>query len=654
MKLTIKQTVFGAFAALGALVLIVGAFGAMGARTLNSVITEYRNGVDESNTINAMKIDLVSARMAGFRWRAQGDPALREEFRGYVDELEAEMLALGRDDIRAQLDSYSARFDEAVGFEAERDRHVAVLVEDGPEIRRNLTEIIETAYADGDAEASYYAADAQEHLMLGRLYSERFLVTNEASDVERARSELADAAAALETLLPFLQNPARRELTEAAMAGLERFTAALNGSVQAITRRNAALADMDQIGPVMNEGANEMRAALMDDQRELGQRADSTATSTQLTIIAVSLIALAAAAVLAFFIGTRVSGAITKITASMRRLADGDKETEVDGADRSDEIGEMAGALLVFRDNAREVDRLQAEQEAEKARAEEQRRAAMMEMADKFEAEVGEIVRALGDASSELQGRAAELNTAVNGAGERSASVATAAEQASGSVEAMASASEELSASIREVSEQVAASASAARTSSEQAARSAERLDTLNAAVAGVDTIIQSINDVAEQTNLLALNATIEAARAGEAGKGFAVVASEVKTLAEQTQKLTDEIAGRLSEISSASDNAIESTRAIISQIEEIDSTTNALAAAIEEQTSATSEISSSAQQAADGARTVSSDISGVQRSVSESAEVAKVVDSAADDLKTRSRTLSEQVETFLSTIRAA
>ncbi len=654
MKLTIKQTVFGAFPALGALVLIVGAFGAMGARTLNGVIAEYRDGVDESNTINAMKIDLLSARMAGFRWRTQGDPALREEFRGYVDELEAEMLALGRDDTRAQLDSYSARFDEAVGFEAERDRHVAVLVEDGPEIRRNLTEIIETAYADGDAEASYYAANAQEHLMLGRLYSERFLVTNEASDVERARSELADAAAALETLLPFLQNPARRELTEAAMAGLERFTAALDGSVQAITRRNAALADMDQIGPAMTDAANEARLALMDDQRELGQRADSTATSTQLTVILVSLIALAAAAVLAWFIGTRVSGAITKITASMRRLADGDKETEVEGADRSDEIGEMAGALLVFRDNAREVDRLQAEQEAEKARAEEQRRTAMLELADQFEAQVGEIVEALAQASTELQGRAGELNTAVNGAGERSASVATAAEQASGSVEAMASASEELSASIREVSEQVAASASAARTSSEQAARSAERLDTLNAAVAGVDTIIQSINDVAEQTNLLALNATIEAARAGEAGKGFAVVASEVKTLAEQTQKLTDEIAGRLSEISSASDNAIESTRAIISQIEEIDSTTNALSAAIEEQTSATSEISSSAQQAADGARTVSSDISGVQRSVSESAEVAKVVDSAADDLKTRSRTLSEQVETFLSTIRAA
>ena len=654
MKFTIKQQVFGAFAALGALVLIVGAFGALGARTLNGVIAEYRDGVAESATINAMKIDLVSARLAGFRWRAQGDPALREEFRGYVDAIEQEMLALGLDEVSAQLDRYSARFDEAVGFEADRDRHVAVMVEDGPQVRRDLTEIIQTAYEDGDAEASYYAADAQEHLMLGRLYAERFLVTNSTSDAERARLELADADAALETLLPFLQNPARRELTEAAMAGLDRFAAAFDGAVEAISRRNEALAEMDQIGPVMNEAADQARSALAQDQREVGQRAESKSTSTQLTVIAVSLIALAVAGALAFFIGTRVSGAITKITAAMRRLADGDKETEVEGADRGDEIGEMAGALMVFRDNAREVDRLQAEQEAEKARAEEKRRAAMMEMADRFEAEVGEIVRALGEASSQLQGRAAELNTAVGGAGDRSASVAAAAEQASGSVEAMASASEELSASIREVSQQVAASASAARVSSEQAARSADGLDKLNTAVAGVDEIVQSINAVAEQTNLLALNATIEAARAGEAGKGFAVVASEVKTLAEQTQKLTDEIAGRLSEISSASDNAIESTRSIISQIEEIDSTTNALAAAIEEQTSATSEISASAQQAADGARTVSSDISGVQRSVSESAEVAKVVDSAADDLKARSRTLSDQVDTFLSTIRAA
>ncbi|MEH6672763.1 methyl-accepting chemotaxis protein, partial [Halopseudomonas sp.] len=167
--------------------------------------------------------------------------------------------------------------------------------------------------------------------------------------------------------------------------------------------------------------------------------------------------------------------------------------------------------------------------------------------------------------------------------------------------EAVASAAEELTASIQEVSSQVSSAATAARSSSDHARVSSEQLDRLNEAIVGVDEIIRSITGVAEQTNLLALNATIEAARAGEAGKGFAVVASEVKTLARQTQTLTDEIDSQLKKIGQAATDAIGSTREIIGRIREIDDTSSALAAAVEEQTSATSEISASAQQAALG-----------------------------------------------------
>lgn len=654
MKLTIKTQVFGAFAAMGALLLIVGAFGSMGARTLNGYIGEYRAGVETGATINNLKLALTNARLAGVRWRAEGSDELREEFEHYVELVNRDIGALGLDGVDDQVTAYSARFAEAAHHQADLTRYVALITEDGAAMREYLTEIVEAAYADDDADASYYAAQAQERLMLGRLYAERYLVVYDSDDAERARAELDQSKTALETLLPLLQNPDRITLTQNTLEQLTHFRADFDGAASAMSARNAALDQMDQLGPLMAAAADDARLSMIDTQDALGEQANGAATRTQVTVMVVALIALLTAAGLAFLIGTRVSGAITKITAAMQRLADGDKETEVEGTKRTDEIGDMAKTLLVFRDNAREMEALQAEQEAEKARAEEHRRAAMLELADQFEAQVGEIVEALAEASSQLQGRATELNTAVAGAGDRSASVAAAAEQASGSVEAMASASEELSASIREVSEQVAASSSAARASSEQAAASAEGLDRLNAAVAGVDEIVQSINGVAEQTNLLALNATIEAARAGEAGKGFAVVASEVKALAEQTQKLTDEIAARLGDITTASSLAIESTRSIIGQIEEIDATTSALAAAIEEQTSATSEISASAQQAAEGARTVSSDIAGVQQSVNESAEVAQVVDTAADDLKVRSRALSEQVETFLSTIRAA
>ena len=654
MRLTIKTQLIGAFAALSVLVLAVGGVGVFGLQGLSRGIGDLEHSAEESLAINNIKIELVEARLAAFGWRVRNEESQSSAFFRYADQLADNIAQLNLDDISASLGEYRTLFDQAITFNTERNTAVDQMHVINDQIREHMTQIIESAYQDGDVEAAYYAARAQERLLLGRFYTERFLIDNLSSSAERSFTELAESEQALATLLPLLQNPVRRDLTQAAMTRLTEYNDAFSSAESAINARNTALSGMDQIGPVMNGAAAEARDQIIEQQYQIKSQTTADSQTTRTVAMFAAVTALIVAMGLGVVFGPRIPSAIGKITDAMRRLADGDKSVDISGADRQDEIGDMASALKVFRDNAHEMERLEAEQIEERKHAEEQRRATMMEMADRFEAEIGQIVSALADAATSLQSRSRELSTTVTGAGERSNSVAAAAEQASSSVEAMASASEELSASIREVAQQVASSAAAARASSERAAVGAEGLDRLNAAVAGVDEIVQAINAVAEQTNLLALNATIEAARAGEAGKGFAVVAEEVKQLAGQTQKLTEQIAGRLSDITSASGEAIEATRSIIDQIGEIDTTSAALSAAVEEQSSATAEISSSAQQAAEGARTVTSDITSVQQAVSESAKVAGDVDNAATALESRSRSLSDQVAGFLSTVRAA
>ena len=490
--------------------------------------------------------------------------------------------------------------------------------------------------------------------MLGRYYAERFLRTNAASDSDRAVSEFEIARSELDGLFQQLESPDRREQTASILEDLTAFETAFGAAADAIFARNASLSELDRIGPVMEEVAEEARLESVNHQNELGPRAASEVRQTEMMVLIASGLILVLSIAMGLFVSGNLSGMIRKITQAMTDLAGGDKSVDVAGADRRDEIGDMARALVVFRDQALEVDRLQAEQAQAEARAAKERKAAMMELADQFETQVGSVIRALSDAASEMQSRSHTLNTNVDSTNARAASVAAAAEQASGNVEAVASAAEELTASIREIAGQVATSASAVQASNARAEISSQQLDRLNTAVAGVDEIVQAINAVADQTNLLALNATIEAARAGEAGKGFAVVASEVKQLATQTQKLTEQIAERLSEIGSTSNDAISATRDIIGQVQEIDRTTQALASAVEEQSAATGEISANAQQAAEGARSVTSDITGIQGSVQTTSTVSDEVNTAAGVLKSNSENLRLEVERFLSTVRAA
>lgn len=327
---------------------------------------------------------------------------------------------------------------------------------------------------------------------------------------------------------------------------------------------------------------------------------------------------------------------IISIQKIMNNLSKGELNDPIPFSNKKDEIGHMARALKVFRDN--EIDKLKMEEEQSRSAeiAEKEKKKLMQKIAQDFDSKVGQIVLAVENASVDLQEMASQLTSSIYMTSEQSSSVATAAQQASVNIKTVATTSEEMSQSIKEISGKVLETANSAKSCTSAAEVSQNNLDSLQVAVDDIDTVIQSINDVAEQTNLLALNATIEAARAGEAGKGFAVVANEVKNLAGQTHKMTDEIAQKVIDIKESASQTISSMNDIIKQISTVNEQTTGIASAIEEQNTITSEIASSVIEVSQGSDQVSKHIQGVQ-------EVAQSSSKSTENLKVASGHLSEQ-----------
>jgi methyl-accepting chemotaxis protein len=340
--------------------------------------------------------------------------------------------------------------------------------------------------------------------------------------------------------------------------------------------------------------------------------------------------------------------------ATMNRLAQGDLSVDTPDPRRSDEIGEIMTALVVFKKTGLEVERMRADHVATEQRVAEQRKADMIKMADAFEGAVGEIVEMVSSAATELEASANMLTATAERSQQLATAVATASEEASTNVQSVASASEELTASVNEISRQVQESSRVASDAVNQAQKTNDRVGELSKAAARIGDVVELINTIAGQTNLLALNATIEAARAGEAGRGFAVVASEVKALAEQTAKATGEIGQQISGIQAATQESVGAIKEIGDTIGRMSEISSTIAAAVEEQGAATQEISRNIQHAAQGTSQVSSNISDVQRGAGETGSASTQVLSAAKSLSVESNRLKLEVGKFLNTVRAA
>nr|WP_246463112.1 methyl-accepting chemotaxis protein [Nitrospirillum iridis] len=375
--------------------------------------------------------------------------------------------------------------------------------------------------------------------------------------------------------------------------------------------------------------------------------------ATRDRLMGVAGLVLAVVCALGALIGTSLSRPLQVMTAVMERLAGGDTGVTVPARDRGDEIGAMSRAVQVFKEQALHMAEIRARQQALEARAAAERRQVLLGVAGDFESEVATLVRALGQAVDTMTGVADGLNRTAAGVVRETDEMRGEARQASANVQTIAAATEELSAASDEIAAQAVKAAGIAAEAVGQAERNGERMRRLDRAAQRIGEIVGLISAVAGQTNLLALNATIEAARAGAAGKGFAIVAGEVKALATQTAQATGDIAAQVGDVQAATVEAVAAIDAVIATVRTISEIAGRIAGAVQQQGAATLEISRNIQQVSMGTAAVSERITVVSGAMAEAGGGAGQVLRAAHDLSRDTRGLDRQVEHFLAAIRA-
>ncbi|GAA0775236.1 hypothetical protein GCM10009077_12190 [Roseibium denhamense] len=370
-------------------------------------------------------------------------------------------------------------------------------------------------------------------------------------------------------------------------------------------------------------------------------------------IVVIAMITAVAAGIVAVLISANLSGRIRKLAGVLGRLAEGDTDVEIPAQRSRDEISDIAQTVAVFRENALERERLQAEQDAGR-RAQEAQAEAVRNLIEGFRGEVEDMLNVVAENNNRMQQTAENLNSIADETSGEATNASAASEQASANVQTVASASEELSASIQEIGRHVDNTTQVIREAVTSAQETNDRIGGLAQLAQNIGEVVNLISAIAEQTNLLALNATIEAARAGEAGRGFAVVASEVKELATQTAKATEQIETQVSEVQAATSDAVTAIASIAQTMEQVDEYTGTIATAVEEQGAATTEISANVQEAAVGTRSVAGSMMTISDKSRITSDSASEVLQASTDVSHRTERLRDTVDRFLKEVTAA
>jgi methyl-accepting chemotaxis protein len=523
-----------------------------------------------------------------------------------------------------------------------------------------LDQVVNVSFAKGElgAEARLYARTAQYDLFRMISWLSNSSDGGNSKDVAKAiQKDVEQTAAALDRLRNSLVLDAdESRLLAEAIDTLKGYSAAVNVVIDLSSDPATALTFMSDAETTFAMLDTRL-GALHDFERRIGRQSVDAAEAGATYTTRIFLGLLIAAVVLAVLVTQLVSRMIARplvgMTGVMTALSSGEDQVSVPETERSDEIGRMAKAVLVFQETMIRARMLSAEREREQ-QVKAARANRLETSARDFDQNIGGVVRAVSAATEQLQSSAQSMSVTAERASQRASAVASASEEATHNVQSVAAATEQLSASVIEIGRQ-------AQRSSEIAAQAVAETEHTNVAIENlaqasqrIGDVVKLINSIAGQTNLLALNATIEAARAGEAGAGFAVVASEVKSLATQTAKATEDIASQIGAIQQATVQSVAAIRGIGETIRQVSDIATGISSAVEQQGIATQEISHNVQRAASGTSDVSSNIVEVTQAAGDTGRAANDVLAATQAMTHQSETLRSEVARFLAEVKAA
>jgi methyl-accepting chemotaxis protein len=665
-NLKVRTKIFGGFACVLAVLAIVSGSGVVALSRIgdaDEAVARLTRSVNTAADI-ALQFDITGRMVAEFA--QTGNPAVLPPYeaamaktRAAIDRALATMRSPDRlakaQDLATVSQSYAQSFEHVkAAVKQARTTEIEVLGPTGIALHDDLEDLAAAAAADGNNDAQLLTLTGLESLMAARLEADKAVSKQDAAQARKAEDAFKEMKQSLDRIEAAVKDTDLKPRLDEIVVLTAKYTSGVHAAL-ASSKEIFALVDGE-----MHTDADRLDADIDSIKQSAGQEqalaqtaikdAISSGKTVALTMVSIGM---ALGLLLAWSIGSAIAKSVLGMTDAMRGLAGGNTAVIVPGVGRGDEIGLMAGALQVFKDNQIAADKLQVEQEAARA-AKGQRAARLGALTRGFEAKVGELVGMVASAATELQATARSMTGTSGQATRQATNVSVAAEEASTNVQTVAAAAEQLASSINEILRQVAQSAAVAGKARDDARHTDKIVKELAEGAQKIGDVVGLISNIAGQTNLLALNATIEAARAGEAGKGFAVVASEVKGLATQTAKATGDIARQVSQIQGATQEAVASIGAIGATIGEISDIAAAIAAAVEQQGAATREIARNVQQAAAGTQEVTSNIAGVSQGANDTGAAASQVLGAAEELSRQAELLRSEVDQYIAGVKAA